>query len=55
MRISPIPNVLLFNIVYGNVKPHCRAALTRLQQLWSTEDLLIDEIEDVCVRENEGE
>ena len=55
MRIHPIPNVLLFNIVYGNVKPHCRAALTRLQQLRSTEDLSLDEIEDVCVREDEAE
>ena len=55
IRIPPIPNVLLFNIVYGNVKPHCRAALTRLQQLRGTEDLSIDEIEDVCVREDEAE
>ena len=55
MRIPPIPNTLLFNIIYGNVKPHCRAALTRLQQLRSTEDLSLDEIEDVCVREDEAE
>lgn len=30
LRIPAIPNALLFNIIYGNVKPHCRAALTRL-------------------------
>ena len=55
MRIPPIPNTLLFNIIYGNVKPHCRAALTRLQQLRCTEDLSLDEIEDACVREDEAE
>ena len=55
IRIPPIPNALLFNIVYGNVKPHCRAALTRLQQLRSTEDLSLDEIEEACVREDEAE
>ena len=55
MRIPPIPNGLLFNIVYGNVKPHCRAALTRLQQLRGTEDLSLDEIEDVCIREDDAE
>ena len=55
MRIPPIPNALLFNIVYGSVKPHCRAALTRLQQLRATEDLSLDEIEDACVREDDAE
>ena len=55
MRIPPIPNALLFNIVYGNVKPHCRAALTRLQQLRATEDLSLEEIEEACVREDEAE
>ena len=55
LRIPPVPNSILFNIIYGNVKPHCRAALTRLQQLRGTEDLSLDEIEDVCVREDEAE
>ena len=55
MRIPPLPNGLFFNIVYANVKPHCRAALTRLQQLRGTGDLSLDEIEDVCFCEDDAE
>ena len=55
MRIPPIPNALVFNIVYGNVKPHCRAALTRLQQLRYRESFSFDEIKDVSVCEDEAE
>ncbi|KAL8454861.1 hypothetical protein Emed_000004 [Eimeria media] len=35
--------------------PHYRAALTRLQQLRSTDDLPLDDIEEACVQEDEAE
>ena len=54
-RSHSIPNAILFNIVYFNVKPHCRAALIRLQQLRSTDDLPLEEIEEACIREDETE
>lgn len=55
IRIPDIPASLLFNIIYANVKPHCRAALTRLQQLRGSEDLSLEEIEEECIREDEAE
>ena len=55
MRIPPIPESLLFHIVYATVQPHCRAALVRLQQLKPTDDIVLDEIEDECTREDDAE
>ncbi|KAL8273725.1 hypothetical protein Esti_002325 [Eimeria stiedai] len=55
MRSLPVPDSLLFNIVSVNVKPHCRAALTRLQQLRSSDDLPLNEVEEACIQEDEAE
>ncbi|KAL8435341.1 hypothetical protein Efla_006971 [Eimeria flavescens] len=54
MRSHTIPDSLLFNVVLVNVKPHCRVALTRLQQLRSTDNLPLHEIEEACIREDEA-
>ncbi|KAL8424744.1 hypothetical protein Efla_001333 [Eimeria flavescens] len=55
MRSHAIPNSSLSNVVLVNVKPPCRVALTRLQQLRSTDNLPSDEIEGACIREDEAE
>ncbi|KAL8439026.1 hypothetical protein Efla_002435 [Eimeria flavescens] len=55
MRSHAISNSSLFNVVFANVKPHCQVALNRLQQLRSTANLPLDEIEDACNREDETE
>ncbi|KAL8269254.1 hypothetical protein Esti_006823 [Eimeria stiedai] len=38
-----------------NDLPHCRAALTRLQQLRSSDDLPLDEVQEACFQEDEAE
>ncbi|KAL8438029.1 hypothetical protein Efla_003569 [Eimeria flavescens] len=55
MRSHAIPDSLLINVVFVNVEPHWRVALTRLQQLRSTDNLPLDEIEEACIREDEAE
>ncbi|KAL8424715.1 hypothetical protein Efla_001292 [Eimeria flavescens] len=55
MRSHAIPDSFLFNVVFVNVKPHCRAALTRLQQLRSTDDHPLDKVEESCIPEDEAE
>ncbi|KAL8432413.1 hypothetical protein Efla_000190 [Eimeria flavescens] len=55
MLSHAIPDSLLFNLVFVYVKPHCRVALTQLQQLRSTDKLPLDEIEEACIREDEAE
>ncbi|KAL8424941.1 hypothetical protein Efla_007582 [Eimeria flavescens] len=54
-RCHAIPDSLLFNVVFVNVKQHCRVALTRLQQLRSTDNLPLDKIEEACMLKDEAE
>ncbi|KAL8428452.1 hypothetical protein Efla_003268 [Eimeria flavescens] len=49
-----IPDSLLFNVVLVSVKPHCRVAHTRLQQLRSTDSLPLVESK-ACIRDDEAE